>query len=54
MINKELEKEKPDLNKMQSASNLIKSFIKDISISATANLLTQHIDVIIKLISSML
>lgn len=54
VIKKELEKEKPDLSKMQSASNLIKSFIKDISISATANLLTQHIDVIINLISSML
>lgn len=54
VIKEELEKENVDLTKIQSASNLIKSFIKDISISATANLLTQHIDVIINLITSML
>lgn len=54
VIKEELEKENVDLTRIQSATNLIKSLIKDISISATANLLTQHIDVIINLISSIL
>lgn len=40
-----------DLSKIQYASNTIKSVIKDIAISASANVLTQHIDQIISLIT---
>ena len=54
VIKEELEKENPNLSKIQSASNTMKSFIKDIAISATANLLTQHIDEIINIITSLM
>ena len=40
VIKEELEKENFDLSKIQYASNTIKSVIKDIAISATANVLT--------------
>lgn len=51
VIKEELEKENADLSKIQYASNTIKSVIKDIAISASANVLTQHIDQIISLIT---
>lgn len=54
VIKEELEKENFDLSKIQYASNTIKSVIKDIAISATANVLTQHIDQIISLITSLI
>ena len=43
-----------DLSKIQYASNTIKSVIKDIAISTTANVLAQHIDQIISLITSLM
>lgn len=50
VIKEELEKENFDLSKIQYASNMINSVVKNIAISAAANLLTQYIDELINLI----